>query len=80
MERMHATAVHRAAGGHQGLRGDLAPKDALSLLVGLNAPKNIDLYGLEVEQRDEEIQSARHEATCTGQGGSVTHFSLGAVP
>ena len=57
---MHATLVDRAARGHQGLGGDLAPEDPLAFFVGLGSSKDIDLDSFEVEELDKKVERFRH--------------------
>jgi len=53
VQGVHLLAVlDRAPGGDQRLPGDLSAEHALALLVGAQAPEDVDLDGLEVEQLD----------------------------
>jgi hypothetical protein len=63
---MDAAVVDGAAGGHEGLSGDLAAEDALALLVGLGPAEDVDLNGLEVEQVDEKLQGRAHSPMFAG--------------
>ena len=63
---MHPTVLDRAARRHEGLGGDLAAEDTLALLVGLDAPEDVDLNGFEVKQVDEEFQGRAHPPMFAG--------------
>ena len=63
---MHPSVLDRAPRRHECLCGDLAAEDALALLVGLDAPEDIDLNGLEVKQIDEELQGRAHPPMFAG--------------
>ena len=67
VQRMHPSVLHRAPGGHQRLPGHLAAEDALALLVGLDAPEDVDLNGFEVKQVDEELQGRAHAPMFAGR-------------
>jgi hypothetical protein len=49
-----------ATGRHQRLSRHLAAEDALALLVGLGAPKDVDLNRLQIQQVDEEVERGAH--------------------
>ena len=56
VQRVHRpVVVDGAGGGDEGLAGHLAAEHPLALLVGADAPEDVDLDGLEVEQRDEVV-------------------------
>ena len=63
---MHPSVLHRAPGGHQRLSRHLAAEDTLALLVGLDAPEDVDLNGFEVKQVDEEFQGRAHPPMFAG--------------
>jgi hypothetical protein len=60
VKRVHSALVDGPPSGHQGLRGDLATEDSLTLFIGLGATKDVDLNSFKVEEVDEEIESFRH--------------------
>ena len=61
MQGVHpAVVLHRPTRGHQGLARDLAPVDALALLVGAHAPEDVHLDGLEVEDGDQVVEGRAH--------------------
>ena len=62
VQRVHPPVLDRAPRRHQRLPGHLTAEDPLALLVGLGAPEDVDLNGLEVEQIDEEVQGCAHRA------------------
>ena len=66
MQRVHLSVLDRAAGGHERLSGHLAAEHPLALLVGLGAPEDVDLNGLEVQQGDEELQGRAHRPMFAG--------------
>ena len=66
---MHPSVFDRAPGGHERLPGHLTAEDALALLVGLRAPEDVDLNGLEVKQVDEELQGRAHPPMFAGGHG-----------
>ncbi len=88
---MHPAVLDGATGGDQGLGGDLATEDALSLLVGLGAAEDVHLDLLEVEQADQLVEvvghrtiisrSSRHCATPAPHVGAArrTHGHAGAA-
>jgi hypothetical protein len=57
---MHPPVLHRATRRYQGLGGHLPAEDTLALLVGLNAPEDVHLNRLEIEQGDEELEGSAH--------------------
>ena len=59
MQRVHPAVLDRAPRRHERLPGHLAAEDPLALLVGLDAPEDVDLNGFEVKQVDEELQGRR---------------------
>ncbi len=63
MERVHHPLLDGAGRGHEGLAGDLASEDSLAALVRGHTPKDVHLYGLEVEQGHEIIERARHRGS-----------------
>ena len=63
---MHPSVLDGPASGHECLCGNLAAKDALALLVGLDAPEDVDLNGFEVKQVDEELQGRAHPPMFAG--------------
>ena len=67
---MDPAVLDRAPRRHERLRGDLAAEDALSFLVGLDAPKDVHLNGFEVKQIDEELQGRAHAPMFAGRRGS----------
>ena len=67
MQRVHPSVLDGAPGRHERLPGHLAAEDALALLVGLDAPEDVDLNGLEVEQVDEELQGRAHAPMFAGR-------------
>ena len=62
VQRMHPPVLDGAARRHERLCGHLAAEDALAFLVGLDAPEDVHLNGLEVKQVDEELQGRAHRA------------------
>ena len=62
VQRVDPAVLDRAPGRHQRLPGHLAAEHPLALLVGLDAPEDVDLNGFEVEQVDEEVQGRAHRA------------------
>jgi len=62
VQRVDPAFVDRAPGRHERLRGDLAPEDALALLVGLDPAEDVDLDGLEVQEVHQEVQGLAHGA------------------
>ena len=69
VQRMHPAVLDRAPGGHERLARHLAAEDALALLVGLDAPEDVDLNGFEVKQVDEELQGRAHAHMFAGRRG-----------
>ena len=80
MQRVDPAVLDGAAGGHQGLGGHLAPEDPLALLVGLDAPEDVHLDGLEVEQVDQEVEGLAHPAMLAGPGPRAKPRPAGTVP
>jgi beta-glucosidase len=72
---MDPAVLHGAAGRHERLCGHLAAEDALALLVGLDAPEDVHLNGLEVQQIDEELQGRAHAPMFAGRRGAVAERS-----
>ena len=66
VQRMDPPVLDGAARRDQGLGGHLAPEDPLALLVGLRAPEDVHLNGLEVEQVDEELEGRAHRPMIAG--------------
>src|ERR1035438_1279970 len=66
MQRMDPSVLHGAARGDKGLGGHLATEDPLALLVRLNAPEDVHLNRLEVEQVDEELERCTHRTMIAG--------------
>ena len=64
---MHASVLDRAPGRHERLPRHLAAEHALTLLVGLDAPEDVDLNGFEVKQIDEELQGRAHPPMFAGR-------------
>ncbi len=69
VEGMDPADFDRAAGGHQGLGGDLAAEHPLPVLVGADASEDVDFDGLEIEQVDEEIECVAHRPILPGVPG-----------
>ena len=65
---MHPTVLHRAPRRHEGLPRHLPAEDPLALLVRLDTPEDVDLYGFEVKQIDEELQGRAHAHMFAGRG------------
>ena len=63
---MDPPVLHGAARRDEGLGGHLAPEDPLALFVGLNAPEDVHLNRLEVEQVDEELEGCAHGPMIAG--------------
>jgi len=59
--------LDRPCGGNEGLTGDLSAEDALAVLVGRTAAKEVHFDGLQVEQFDEVIERLLHQ-TMLAQG------------
>ncbi len=57
---MHAPVLDRPTRRHERLPRHLPPEHALTLLVGLGAPEDVDLNGFEIKQIDEELQGRAH--------------------
>ena len=57
--------VDRAASRHQRLGGHLAAEDALTVLIGAHAPKDVDFDGLEIEKVDQKIEVFAHPSILT---------------
>ena len=61
VQRVHAlVVVDGAAGGHQGLSGDLPAEHPLAVLVGAQPSEDVDLDGLEVEQLHQGVERSPH--------------------
>ena len=60
VQRMHAPVLDRATRRHQRLSRHLPAEHALTLLVGLGTPEDVDLNGFEIKQIDEELQGRAH--------------------
>ncbi len=58
MQRVDPPVLDGAPRRHERLGRHLAAEDPLALLVGLHAPEDVDLDGLEVEQVDEEVRAS----------------------
>ena len=57
---MDAPALDGPAGGHEGLRGDLAAEHPLAVLVGTDASEDVHLDGLEIEELHQEVERFAH--------------------
>ena len=64
------SGIDRAGRGHERLAGDLAAEHALSILVRADAPEDVDLDRLEVEERDELVDLALRHPSSLAQGKS----------
>ena len=75
MQRVDAAVVvDRAGRGHERLPGDLAPEDALAVLVGRHAPEDVDLDRLEVEQLHEGVDGVlRHAGKRSDERSRTRH-------
>ena len=62
--------LHGAARGDEGLARDLTAEHPLLVLVGAEAPEQVHLELLEVEEGDEVVERARHGAH--GSPGAFT--------
>ena len=60
MQRMDEPVVDRAAGRDERLARDLATEDALTILVGADATKQIHLELFELEDVDEVVERSPH--------------------
>jgi hypothetical protein len=60
MKRMDLPVFDGASRRDQRLARHLAAEDTLPLLVGLCPPEDVDLYRLEVQQVDEELEGRAH--------------------
>ena len=68
VQRVHQAArvVDRACRGDQRLAGHLPAEHPLAALVGRDAPEDVDLDGLEVEQGDQVVEGSRPAAASGG--------------
>jgi hypothetical protein len=67
VERVHPPVPDGAPGGHERLAGHLPTEDALTLLVRLDAAKDVLLDRFEVQQADEEFQGRAHKPMFAGR-------------
>ena len=68
VQRVDPAVLDGASRRHQCLPGHLPAEHTLALLVGLDAPEDVDLNGLEVKQIDEEVQGRAHSHMFAGGG------------
>src|SRR5450631_1699941 len=54
-----------AARGDEGLRRDLAAEDALAVLVGAQAPKEVDLERFELQEVEQVVERRAHRRSST---------------
>jgi hypothetical protein len=75
VQRVHvAGVVDRPSRGHEGLPRHLAAEDALAILVGRDAPEDVDLDRLEVEQLDEGVDGVLGHARKVAAGLPTANF------
>jgi hypothetical protein len=57
VQRVHATVtvVDGAGGSHEGLAGDLAAKDSLTIFLRRTASEHVDFDGFEVKKGDQVV-------------------------
>jgi hypothetical protein len=60
VEGVDPAVLDGATGGHERLGRDLAPEGALALFDGVDAPIDVHLDRLEVEQTKEGVEGVRH--------------------
>ena len=83
MQRVDAASADGPAGRHERLARHLASEDALSLLLGLGSPEDVDLDCLKVEQADQLVEGFAHRTMLAGADPCLArrrHSSLSAQP
>ena len=62
MDRVHQSAglLDRPGGGDEGLTGDLATEDPLTVLVGRPATEQVHLDRFEIEESDQFVERVLH--------------------
>ena len=60
VQRVDASALDGPARGHQRLRGDLPAEHPLAVLVGADAPEDVDLDRFEIEEFHEKVERFAH--------------------
>ena len=77
MQRVHGPLVDRAAGGHQGLTGDLPAEDPLAFFVRAHATEDVDFDGFEVEQTHDRVEGGLgHPVILPGSNNAGDHRPL----
>ena len=62
MQRVHGSLRDRPSRGDEGLARHLSAEDALTVLFRADAPEDVDLDGLEVEERAELVDGVLSHA------------------
>ena len=79
---MHATVtvVDGAGGSHEGLAGDLAAKDSLTIFLRRTASEHVDLDGFEVKKGDQVVEGFKHSYIMTRKSVFHTWFLASVSP